>query len=440
MSSIGPDARFDALLTLFIQDAEDAAQRTGCVQRLRCFCGATLVRTLVFGFLHHPRATLTNLVTMAAVVGVTISPQGLAKRFTPALTETLTAVLAAAVLRLVLASDPAPIPLLARFSGVWIHDSTTITLPATLAEQWPSCGGSPCYRAAALKAQVGLDLLRGRLAGPLLQSGRAQDRSSPLRQTPVDPGSLQLSDTGYFSLPILAAIRAQDAYSLTRLPVQVAVYVGHERLDLARACGARRTRRWEQAVTIGVEAQVPMRLVVERVPAAVAAQRRARAKADARRKGQQVSKTRLRLARWTLLVTDVPLRLLSVDEALELGQARWQIELLFKLWKQHALVDESRSTQPWRVLAEVLAKLLGVVVQHWLILAGGGWQIAERSLTKMAAAVRDHAVSFAYAFGQVQRMAEVLDGLSHCLERCRMNRRATAPNTCDRLLGHAPRP
>ena len=84
MSSIGLDTRFDALLTLFIQDAEDAARRTGCVQRLRCFSGATLVRTLVFGFLHHPRATLTNLVTMAAVVGVTISPQGLAKRFTPA--------------------------------------------------------------------------------------------------------------------------------------------------------------------------------------------------------------------------------------------------------------------------------------------------------------------------------------------------------------------
>ena len=62
MSSIGLDARFDALLTLFIQDAEDAARRTGCVQRLRCFSGATLVRTLVFGFLHHPRATLTNLV------------------------------------------------------------------------------------------------------------------------------------------------------------------------------------------------------------------------------------------------------------------------------------------------------------------------------------------------------------------------------------------
>ena len=440
MASIERTIEYDALLTVFLQDAEDAARRSGCVQRLRRFSGSTLVRTLVFGFLQHPRATLTNLVTMAAVVGVTISPQGLAKRFTPALAETLTAVLAAAVLRLVMSRDPVPIPLLARFSAVWIHDSTTITLPEALAEQWPSCGGSPGYRSAALKAQVAFDLLRGRLAGPLLQHGRAQDRSSPLRQAPVDPGSLQLSDTGYFSLPILAAIRAQGAYSLTRLPVQVAVYAGSERVDLARAFSTRRARRWEQAVTIGVEARLPMRLVVERVPAAVAAQRRARAQTDARRKGQQVSQTRLRLARWTVLVTDVPAHLLSVEEALELGQARWQIELLFKLWKQHALVDESRSTQPWRVLAEVLAKLLGVVLQHWLILAGGGWQIAERSLTKMAGVVRDHVLVLAYAFGQLHRMDELLDGLQRCLDRCRMNRRAADPNTCDRLLGMATRP
>ena len=49
--------------------------------------------------------------------------------------------------------------------------------------------------------------------------------------------------------------------------------------------------------------------------------------------------------------------LLTLTEVLVLLRARWQIELLFKLWKSHGHIDESRSAQPWRVLTEVFAKL-----------------------------------------------------------------------------------
>jgi len=44
--------------------------------------------------------------------------------------------------------------------------------------------------------------------------------------------------------------------------------------------------------------------------------------------------------------------------------ARWQLELLFKLWKQHAGCDESVSRKPYRGAAEVFAKLIAVVLQH----------------------------------------------------------------------------
>jgi hypothetical protein len=36
------------------------------------------------------------------------------------------------------------------------------------------------------------------------------------------------------------------------------------------------------------------------------------------------------LARWTILVSNVPRELLSVTEAMELTRLRWQIELVFK--------------------------------------------------------------------------------------------------------------
>ena len=63
-------------------------------------------------------------------------------------------------------------------------------------------------------------------------------------------------------------------------------------------------------------------------------------------------------------MTNAGADLLSLPEALVLARARWQIELLFKLWKQYGQIDASRSAKPWRVLCEVWAKLLAVLIQH----------------------------------------------------------------------------
>jgi IS4 transposase len=71
-----------------------------------------------------------------------------------------------------------------------------------------------------------------------------------------------------------------------------------------------------------------------------------------------VSAARLRLADWTILLTNVPPELPSVEEALVLARCRWQIELLWKLWKQHGKIDTWCSEKPYRILTEIYAKLL----------------------------------------------------------------------------------
>jgi hypothetical protein len=83
-----------------------------------------------------------------------------------------------------------------------------------------------------------------------------------------------------------------------------------------------------------------------RVPQEVADQRRRRLRATARDHGRSPSAARLAWCDWTLLITNVSSELLTVREALVLARARWQIELLFKLWKAHGPSNESRSDKP----------------------------------------------------------------------------------------------
>lgn len=432
------------LQTVLTTTADAAARATGCVRRESKLGGAALVQTLVLGWQHQPQAALGQLCQMAAALGVTITPQGLDQRFTPQTADCLEQVLAAAV-RQVVTSDPVAIPLLARFTAVTVQDSSTITLPAVLADRWRGSGhrtDPTAATAAAVKLQVRCDLCRGRLEGPLLGDGRAPDQTAPLQDQPGAPlpaGALRLADLGYFVLGVLQALEAADVYFLSRLQVQTAVFdAAGQRLQVVARLRRAGPDSVDLPVQLGTDHRVPARLLAVRVPQAVADERRRRLWAEARKKGQAVSQARLRWADWTILVTNVPPALLTVQEALVLARARWQIELLFKLWKQHARIDDWRSTKPWRILCEVYAKLLGVVVQHW-VLVTSCWSAPDKSLVKAAQTVRSFAPLLASALTGVLPLVAALEHLCRTITAgCRLNPRRAAPNTYQLLLALDP--
>lgn len=424
-------SRLQHLLTT---TADAAAQASGCVQRTRNFSGATLCQTLVFGWLSHSTATLDHLCQMAAASGVRISPQGLAKRFTPAAATMLKQVLEAAVEQ-VLSTDPVALPLLQRFNGVYRQDCTTITLPSALASIWSGCGTGDGHT-AALKAGVRIDLAAGTLHGPVLAAGRTDDRTVAAALPGLPPRSLRIADLGFFSLTDLAAQETAGCYWLTRIQTGTALFddTGRRR-ELTTLLEHQVTGLTECVVDVGVNERLTCRLIAVPVPDAVATQRRRRMRERAHRLGKTVTADRLRLAAFTVFITNAPAELLTPTEALVLGRARWQIELLFKGWKSVGQVDQWRSQQPYRILCEVYAKLIGVVIQHWLLLTAG-WDDPHRSLVKASAAVRDAAFTLALTMRSLRRLTQTLRALALPLQTgCRKNIRRADPGTYQ-LLEH----
>src|SRR5919202_3444710 len=196
-----------ALPTVVTTVATSAARTSGFIRRQRQLTGAGFVQALVFGFLAHPQATLEQLAQSAANVGLTISPQGLEQRFTEAAATCLQQVLEAAVQQVVAAKSVA-VPILQRFNGVYLLDSTTITLPDALASVWQGCGGSTVGSAAALKVQVLWNFSTGALRSVGLQDGRASDQRAPVQAVVLPPGALRSADLGSFSLDQIAAAQA----------------------------------------------------------------------------------------------------------------------------------------------------------------------------------------------------------------------------------------
>ena len=189
----------DALQDVFGDVAQRLARETKFVQRESKLGGAHFVQTLVFTYLAHPEATLEELSQTAAALGVTITPAGLTQRFTAEAATFLQEVVAAAVTRL-LAAEPLAIPLLERFAGVYLEDSTTIVLPEALRDCWAGCGNATGQGGAALKINVRLDLCTGRLTSLTLHDGRLHDVEASAPLSAVPGGALYLADLGYFGL------------------------------------------------------------------------------------------------------------------------------------------------------------------------------------------------------------------------------------------------
>ena len=406
-----------AMQAVFGKSLDELAKSTGCVQRERKFSGSTLLETLVFTLLQHPDAKDRDYRTIAAQFGIDVTDQAVQGRFSAGLVNFLQAALQHA-LAVTLQATPPDLPLLRKFSQVVIGDSTSISLPDELADQFPGCGGSGEVGKAALKIQVAWNLITGELK-LLIEPGRASDAKSPIVQASLPAGSLSIFDLGYFSLERFARVGEARAYWISRFQHGTQVFDDAEKqLDLLAflRCHAK-NGLVDAYVTAGREERLPCRLIAVRVPPEVANRRRQRIREKARDRGREPSQAYLDLQEWTIFITNCPAELLTWREVVVLYRARWQIELLFKLWKSHnRLAERETHDAVERQMAVLYAKLIGVIVQHWLLLTAV-WSDGRRSLRRAAAILRNWIVLFIETLNDFERMCGLLHRLGGTLAK-----------------------
>jgi hypothetical protein len=428
-----------AVQAIFGPEAERLARASGFVRRRRRVSAAGFARVLSLVPLLGGRATLERL---GESLGVTASAVGQRLR-QPRAAQFLAALLRHAVERLGAAGGarPVAIPVLRRFRGVFLTDSTSLALPPGLARRFAGCGGGtgpddPSGR-AAVKVFLRLDLLTGRVADLLCRAGRTPDARGQRRLTRLPAGALSVADLGFFDSRWLRACGRRGVFWLTRLPARLSVHTGDGWQELADWLRDRRRRgvtAWEGPLTIGQKSPVAARVIVRRCPAAESARRRRKARARARRNGQTAGVRQLTLCDWWVLATNVPAGRLSADEAAAVYRARWQIELVFKRWKSlgHWAVD--RAVSATHAECQLYARLVGVLVVDWLALVRGGplaaasaWRTWQVVLDLVPLLLRALAGQFAWA-------AWVDEWLARLDRRRPPPRRRHRPSTRQRLL------
>ncbi len=420
------------------QEVPRLARESGAVKRVRKngLDAVTLVETVIFGFWQEPDLRLSGLAQVAGRRAVAVTESAMSQRFTPACATLFYRVLQR-LTEVHLTSEKVDVPLLKQFTAVIVEDSSIINLPTELAAIWRGCGGGAAMSEAAVKLFVRWDVLSGQVQGPRLTDGRTNDHQSPFSEQELPAGSLYLADLGFFGIKRLQEIargKQGKRYFVTRWQPKTALYTrsGH-RLDLRGLLPHQVGQVRELGVILGEKQGLAVRLLIVRVPEEVVKERQQRLRRAAQKHGREPSPEVFYLANWTIVLTNLPRSRADYCQVFVLLRLRWQIERLFRLWKEGGKIDEWRSCKPYRILCELYGKLAAMVMQQAL-LQEGCWADPYRSLVKAATAVRREVNRLMVAFFAGGLPQTVLSLLQCLRSGCRLDQRAAHPSTAQLLL------
>ena len=384
------------LQTLLTTTANELAKKTGFIKRKRKLTGAAFSQALILGGLSKPQATRTEQNQHLSQAGIKMSVQGLEQRFTESAVAFLRALLQAVLTQLVMRRER--IALLPQFNGIYLIDCSRFT--------WGKIGFKLAVRWNLQTGQFEMDML----------TLKQHDQKSQVVDNAMPPGALHLGDLGFFKLKRFAEWTTNGIYWLSRFKVGTQVFTrdGHP-LNLAEWLATCNTQV-RLPIVMGIQTPVQCWLIAAPLPEEAKAKRQARLKEEARLDQRPISKQKQALAAFTIYVTNI--EGLTFPQAHGLARLRWQIELLFKLWKSHVKVLDSRSADPIRQQCEGYAKLIAAIVQHWIVLASE-WSFLETRSLDALRIIRDHTILLLQAFRRPTLLALFFDLVRNSL--------ATAP-------------
>ena len=421
--------------------ADEAALTTGLVERKRKLTGSALTQTLVCGWLENPEASYQQLAETATILGIRVTRQALEQRLTPKTAEMLKITLDAAITEVLeITTPPQEIPLLQQFNGVFIQDSTWISLPDALHDTWKGHRKKNHPKKGTLKLHLRFDVLTGGFQQVHLTAGLTADSTAAKAFDALPPGSLRLADLAYFSLDELEKLTQSGIYWITRLKANsyLCDEVSDEPLCLQKILNSHsEDTSIRKRIRIGKTKRLQAYLIAERLSEAEANKRQRHIRYQARRKCQTPSKTRLRLAGWNLYVTNIEEHRFTPKQIGAIVRVRWQIELMFKGFKSIGKLQVSRSQKPYRILSEVYAKLIALLIQHAVMLVAG-WRCIQQGLMKTAKLISGYARMLTVSFHHsTAALIETLKDIKRSFENGGYLQESSGKNTTLRRLQDA---
>lgn len=340
--------------------------------------GFKFLDMLLFTHFNHKELSLNDLsIQLKIRYGITIRKQSIDERFTETAVKFLKTVLEKIINIYVQKNNEIDFT---KYANVRIKDSTAFQLPPTMEDKYPGSGGSAST--AMIRIQFEYDLKTGKILDLSIYPFNNQDTKNAKETIDnIQENDLVIRDLAYTAIKNLQKIEEKNAFYLNRLNSTTNVYEDKkgqsEELDfnkLQNYMKANNLQRIEKDVYVGKQEKFKTHIIIELLPQERYDQRVRKAKKEAKRKGRKLGK--IYKSRMGLNVfitnTDIPATRVRIMYTM-----RWQIELMFKIWKSTGEIHKVKKMKIERFEAVLFAKLIWIAI-NWQIM----WQIIVFFYTK----------------------------------------------------------
>ena len=348
------------------------AKETGFILREGKIDGFVFLDMLLFTHFNHKELSLNDMsIQIKKRFDIDIARQSIDERFTNRAVEFFKTVLGKALEITISKNYKLDFT---TYDRVLIKDATSFQLPENMADKYKGSGGSASK--SAIKIQFEYDLRTGKIMDLSLFPFVVQDATNA--QDTIDNilnNELIIRDLGYINIPVLRAIEEKESFYVNRMQTSVNVYEEKDgklvEIDFAKLHKSMKSKGLsiiEKDVFIGKKEKFKTKMIVELLPQEYYNERIRKANKDAQKKGRALTDKYKTKQAMNIYITNTDI---SFKNIRTLYTLRWQIELMFKIWKSIGEIDKVKKMKVERFESFLFAKLI------WIVL---NWQIMRLSL------------------------------------------------------------
>jgi hypothetical protein len=372
------DVAIDPFFTA--EELDQLARETQFVRREGKLNGSLFFDLIVFHNENLKAQSLNDMsVTLKDIYGIEIRKQSLHERFN----QYALAFLKEALEKLLhqqLELESTIFGDLKGFNRILIKDSTSFQIDASLAQYYGGSGGAGSE--ASVRIQFEYDIVSGSINDLSVTAFNQQDAKDSLATIELtDQDDLIIRDLAYMGLQVLQTIQIKNAFYLCRANPIVHIFQKHldryEKIDFVEITNYMKTHKidcLEKEVYLGSKEKFKTRLILYLLPEEEYAKRIRKAQKNNKKKSRKpLSKEYKARAALNLFITNASAEQIPMDKAWDFYRLRWQIELIFKIWKSICNIEKVKKVKKHRLECYIYAKLV-LIVLSWQIL----WRTARK--------------------------------------------------------------
>jgi len=377
------------------------AKELDFVKRVRNINGSDFIELLIFSKFDNSKLSLEELAeSYVENTGKEITKQGIDLRFTTEAVNFIKKLVENALQEINVQSEC--YDFLKHYNQVRIKDSTSFQLPKDMADAYSGSGGAASK--AAIKIQFEYDLKTGKILELELHPFIKQDQTNSIETLDkINALDLIIRDLGYINIEVIRGIKSRNAYFIARLMSGVNVYekkkdefIKINFKDIYNYMQQNKLQAIEKEVYITEEKEF-VRMIIELMPEEETNRRIQKAEKEAHKKGRQLGEEYKCRARLNIFITNISEEILDKIKIHKTYTIRWQIELIFKIWKSVGEIEKVKKMKVERFECYLYAKLLWIII-NWSIV----W-----SINKLIHNNSDKLLSFYKAFKSLKNRIQL---------------------------------